>query len=606
MSETDETPQFLPNQAALADPLLDRNATLADLAAHWESLASKPGTVEAGAVVEIGDAHLVVEVAAGRATVPVSELRGVRPAVGETVRVFIEQVLADGPVLSLNKARALDLYDRLEAAAESDESVEGTLLARVKGGLSIDIGLKAFLPDRGTDAPLGQVRRFWVRGWDERRDTFVLAREPRGQRETRKTRTREANSEPPAEIRTEDALSREDAPPAVPATPITLPDEGAVVTGRVARLAEFGAFLELPGGATGLLHVKDMSWGRVQHPGDVVRIGDEVEVKVLKIQPAVEGGKGEKIQLSRRALLPAPWATVSERFQIGQKVAGTVIGFAEYGAFVEVEPGLEGMVHISEIGWGAVPKHPSEALETGARVQAEIIHLDPEKKHLKLSIKKLRPSPWLQIREKFPVGTRVRGVVKNIASFGVFVILDAENGLEGLVHLSDLSWTPLSKVGNLYKSGQEVEALVLGIDEERGRCSLGIKQLAPEPARPSLDAFPVGRTVEGKVSRVKDFGAFIELAPGIEGLAHAGEMRLAEGEKPRDRLRAGQLVQVTVASLDIEARRIGLVLEGQAAEPAKTESTEPAKTESAEPAKTESAEPAKTESAEPAPSDGET
>ncbi len=219
-----------------------------------------------------------------------------------------------------------------------------------------------------------------------------------------------------------------------------------------------------------------------------------------------------------------------------------------------------------------MPKHPGEALKVGERVEAEIIHLDPDKKHLKLSIKKLRPSPWMLIREKFPVGTRVRGAVKNIASFGVFVVLDAENGLEGLVHLSDLSWTPLSKVGNLYAPGQEVEALVLGIDEERGRCSLGIKQLAPEPARPSLDAFAVGRIVEGKVVRVKDFGAFIELAPGIDGLAHAGEMGLSEGQKPRDRLRPGQTVQVTIASLDVEARRIGLVLvlppEAEAAAPA--------------------------------------
>jgi small subunit ribosomal protein S1 len=575
MSETNETPQAQIPNAAATDPLLDRNATLAELTAHWESLASKPGTVEAGRVVEVGEAELVIEVAAGRGRVAVSELRGGRPAVGETLRVFIEQVLTDGPVLSLTKARGLDLYDRLEAAADRDEPVEGVVLARVKGGLSVDIGLKAFLPDRRTDAPLGegQKSRFWVREWDERKDTFLLAREPRSARdvrEARKSRPREVEAvidgEPGAES----------VAPA-PVTPVTMPTEGEILEGRVARLADFGAFVELPGGATGLLHVKDMSWGRVQHPADVVAIGDKVEVKVLKIQASGEGGKGDKIQLSRRVLLPAPWATVSDRLRVGQKVSGPVISFADYGAFVEIEPGVEGMVHVSEIGWGN-PKHPSDALNVGERVEAEIIHLDPEKKHLKLSIKKLKGSPFAALREKFPVGTRVQGVVKNIASFGVFVTLDAENGFEGLVHTSDLSWAPVGKVAEHFPVGREVEALVLGIDEERGRCSLGIKQLTAEPVRPSLDAFSVGQTLEGKVMRVKDFGAFIELAPGIEGLAHAGEMGLAEGQKPRDKVKVGQRVRVTIASLDAEARRIGLVIDfpeaappAVAAPPAETE-----------------------------------
>jgi small subunit ribosomal protein S1 len=357
----------------------------------------------------------------------------------------------------------------------------------VKGGLSVDVGLKAFLPDRRTDAPLGdgQKSRFWVRDWDERKDTFLLAREPRSARDVREARKNKPR-ETEIEAGADGEAGAERVAPA-PATPVTLPAEGEVLKGRVARLADFGAFVELPGGATGLLHVKDMSWGRVQHPADVVSIGDEVEVKVLKIQAAGEGSKGDRIQLSRRVLLPAPWATVSDRLRVGQKVSGPVISFAEYGAFVEIEPGVEGMVHVSEIGWGN-PKHPSDALSVGERVEAEIIHLDPEKKHLKLSIKKLKGSPFGLMREKFPVGTRVHGVVKNVANFGVFVTLDAENGFEGLVHTSDLSWTPLNKIAGHFPVGREVEAIVLGFDEERGRCSLGIKQLTAEPVRPSLDA----------------------------------------------------------------------------------------------------------------------
>lgn len=542
-----------------ADPLLDRNATVADLGTYWATLASKPGTVEAGRVTAVDDETVTVAVAAGEGRVARAELDrdAAPPAVGDTLRVFIEQVLAAGPVLSARKARALDLFDRLEAAADRDDPVDGLVLARVKGGLSVDVGLKAFLPDNRAAAPVGEAGRFWVRGWDERKDMFVLAREPRTVREARKSAKA---------ARAEAAASPEGTPEAAPATPRELPPEGAVVTGRVVRLADFGAFVDLPGGATGLLHVKDMGWGRIQHPGDAVRIGDEVEVKVLKIQPGE--GKGEKIQLSRRALLPEPWSTAGERLAVGQRVSGPVISLAEYGAFVEVEPGIEGLVHVSELGWGAVPKHPKEALKPGQRIEAEIILLDLEKKHLKLSMKRLQPSPWATLREKFPVGSRVRGKVKNVASFGVFVTMDEVSGIDGLVHLSDLSWTPVHRPGEAFPPGTEVEALVLGIDEERGRCSLGLKQLQPEPERPSLAAYAVGQTLEGRIARVKDFGAFVELAPGIEGLLHANEMGLAEGQKARDKVKPGETVSVTIASLDPEARRIGLVLNAPAEPPA--------------------------------------
>jgi small subunit ribosomal protein S1 len=563
MSDTPET---------AADPILDRNASLADIGAVWATLASKPGTIETATVKAVDPGGVTVELAAGEATVPLGDLGGATPAVGETLRVFVEQVLSAGPVVSASKARALDLFDRLEAAADRDEVVEGRVLCRVKGGLSVDVGMKAFLPDRRSDAPIGDIARFWVRGWDDRKDLFVLAREPRGTRERPDRADRgepRRGREAPAAIADGVEGVAVAAEAAAPKAPIELPEAGAVLTGRVVRLAEFGAFVDLPGGATGLLHVKDLSWGRVQHPGEVVKIGDEVEVKVLEVKRAEgEGGKGDRIVLSRRALVPHPWETAATRLAVGARVEGPVISLADYGAFIEVEPGVEGLAHISELRWGAAPKHPKEVLRVGQRVSAEVILLDTEKKHLKLSLRKLAPNPIEALRERFPPGTRVTGTVRNVAQFGVFVLLDPATGYEGLVPTADLSWTPIAKPAAAFTPGQTVEALVLGIDEERGRCTLGIKQLAPAPELPALDAFTVGATLEGTVVRVKDFGAFVALSPGIDGLLHAGEMGLAEGQRPKDRLKVGQRVSVTIASLDVEARRIGLRLAAPAESPA--------------------------------------
>jgi len=553
-----------------ADPLLDRNASLADIGAVWATLASKPGTVETAAVKAVGPEGVTVEVAGGEATVPFSDIPGETPAVGETLRVFVEQVLSAGVVVSAGKARALDLFDRLEAAAERDEVVEGRILCRIKGGLSVDVGMKAFLPDRRTDAPIGDVARLWVRGWDERKDMFVLAREPRGTRE--RTERNERGERGEGRRARDVPAAAVDA--AAPKLPVELPEAGAVLTGRVVRLAEFGAFVDLPGGATGLLHVKDLSWGRVQHPGELVKIGDEVEVRVLEVKRAEgEGGKGDRIVLSRRALVADPWEAADSRFAVGARVEGPVISLSDYGAFIEVEPGVEGLAHISELRWGAAPKHPKEVLRVGQRVTAEVILLDVEKKHLKLSLKKLAANPVEALRERFPPGTRVSGTVRDVTSVGVFILLDPATGYEGLIHSADLSWTRVAKPAAVFSPGQTVEALVLGIDEARGRCTLGIKQLAPAPELPSLDGFSVGATREGVVVRVKDFGVFLELAPGINGLLHVGEMGLAEGQRPKDRVKVGQRVSVAIASLDVETRRIGLRL---AAAPESPDAPEPA------------------------------
>jgi small subunit ribosomal protein S1 len=532
-----------------ADPLLDRGASFETLAALLEKLPNKPGTVATGRVTAVADDAVTVQVPAGEWRIPRAEF-GAAPAVGDEVAVYVAYVGADGPVLSRDKAERLALFDRLQAAAEKDEPVDGVVLARVNGGLSVDIGLKALLPGRNLKGTIGEQGRFWVRGWDERKELFLLAREARSARDARKA-------------------AKEAAPADAPATPVVLPAVGDVVTGTVARLAKFGAFVDLPGGASGLLHMSEMSWGRVSDPAQVVAVGDQVTVKVTQVQA---GEKGDRVSLSKRALEAEPWSTVEGRIQPGQRLQAAVVGFADYGAFAEVEPGVEGLIHVSEMTWGPAPSNPRQVLKAGQRVEVEVLAVDAAKKHLKLSMKRLQPSPWTLLAERFPVGARVRGKVKSVAQFGLFVTLDEENKLDGLVHVSDVSWEPIPKLADAFSPGQEVEVLVLGLDEERGRCSLGMRQLLPPPERPSLEAYAVGQTLEGKIARVKVFGAFVELAPGVEGLLHVSEMGLAEGERPNGKFRAGQPVNVRILSVDNDSRRIGLGLDAPApAEPAPSE-----------------------------------
>ncbi len=546
------------------DPLLDRAATLADIAAHWDTLLDKPGLVVEARVEAVDASTVTVALASGHARVPAAEFGDSPPAPGATVRVFVEQVLADGPRVSRLKAAGLDLWDAIDDAGRADRGIEGRVVARMQGGLSVALSvgdappLKAFLPEKRADAPLGVTGTFFVREWDDRKALFVLSREPGALREARKAR-REA-------VRAVETDGGPEAAPSAPRAPVTLPEVGAELEGLVVRLANFGAFVDLPGGATGLLHAKEMSHGRGTNPGDFVKVGETVKVKVLGID-------GDRIQLSRKVFLADPWESASTRLAVGQRLQGKVIGFTDIGAFVEIEPGVEAFVHVSELRWGAAPKHPKDVVKGGDAVEGEVILFDAAKRHLKLSLRKLQPAPVDTLRTRFPVGSKVTGKVKNVASFGVFVILDEATGLEGLVHVSDLSWDPGARANDLVKPGAPIEALVLGIDEERGRASLGVKQLLPEPERPSLEGFGVGHTQSGRIARVKDFGAFVELAPGVEGLLHANEMRLGPGQKPRSKFKPGDAVEVVVTSSDVAARKLGLGLVAEA--PGAPEATEP-------------------------------
>ncbi len=518
------------------DPLLERGASFEALAALLDSVPNKPGAVVKGRVTAVDGDAVAVRVEGGESRIPIAEFGGDVPAAGDEIEVYVVGLTAEGPALSRERAVRLALFDRLQAAAAGDEPVEGRVLARVNGGIAVDIGMKALLPDRRGRAHVGEQGRFWIRGWDDRKELFIVAREAKSARDARKASKEAAAAEGPV------------VPPAV----------GDVVTGTVARLAEFGAFVDLPGGTTGLLHVKEMGWGRQTDPAQLVSPGDQVTVKVTKVQ--TDGPKGPKISLSKRALEADPWSTVDGRLQAGQRVTANVVGFADYGAFVEVEPGVEGLIHVSEMSWAPAPANARELVKQGQQVEAEILAIDAAKKHLKLSMKRLQPSPWALLREKFPVGTQTRGKVKSITTFGLFVTLDEEHRLDGLVHVSDVSWEPIPRLTDAFSPGQEVEVLVLGLDEERGRCSLGMRQLQPEPDRPSFDAYAPGQTFDGKIARVKDFGAFVEIAPGVEGLLHVSEMRLPDGARPKSKFRPGHAVKVRVLNVDAEARRIGLGL----------------------------------------------
>ncbi len=441
------------------DALLELGASFDDLHAIVEARAVHAGDVHDATVRAVEGDTLVAEIDGQTARAPAVDF-ATAPAVGDTVRLYVEQVLADGLQCSHHKALRLDLFERLEALAAEGETIEGTVTAEMSGGWAVDIGLKAFLPRRQLDAPQGDLETMLgstvtarVLRWDDRKNWFVLS-------------TRAAQ-------------------PAVEQEPVALDEieEGEVRSGQVVRMADFGAFVDL-GGVTGLLHINDLSWGRPNHPSEVVEVGDTVQVKVLKVDE-----KKQRVGLGLKQLQPHPWTKAAHAYPEGSKVSGKVISLTNYGAFVEVAPGIEGLVHVSELAWDRRVQHPKEVLTVGESVDAVVVLCDPEHQKLKLSVKRTLPSPWSRLREALPPGTRIEGPIRSITDFGLFVSI--AEGIDGLVHRSDVSWerddSPLT---DRFRRGQKVEVMVLDIDDERERASLGMKQLQ---ARPSPDAEPAAQ-----------------------------------------------------------------------------------------------------------------
>jgi small subunit ribosomal protein S1 len=499
------------------------------------------GEIVNGRVLSITKDYVVVDIGyKSEGQIPVGEFRDgdgtMTVVVGDMVEVYVDQAEEDDALVELSKDKAvrLRIWEQISLACERDELVHGRIIARVKGGLSVDIGVKAFLPGSQVDIrPIRNLEKFIGNEFDfkvikfnKRRGNIVLSRRVLLEKER-------------AHLKSQTLRNLE---------------EGRVLKGTVKNITEYGAFVDL-GGIDGLLHITDMSWGRVNHPSEMVQVGDEIEVKVLKFNSDTE-----RVSLGLKQISEDPWVQAEHRYQVGDRVTGKVVSLTDYGAFVELEEGIEGLIHISEMSWTRRVKHPSRMVAIGDEVEAIVLDIDSKNKRISLGMKQIEPNPWTLLHERYPVGTRILGKIRNITDFGIFIGI--EEGIDGLVHISDLSWTHKVKhPSELYKKGDEVEAVVLNIDVENERFSLGIKQLTPDAWEYDIpNKYTIGRVVRGKITKIHDFGAFMELEPGVEGLIHVSEMSSDRIQHPSEVVSENQDVVAEIISMDREERKIGLSL----------------------------------------------
>jgi len=498
----------------------------------------KEGEVVKGTVLAVDQDHVTIDVGfKSEGMVAAWEFMDddgtllVKP--GDTVGVLVEESedQTGRVVLSKEKADRLLVWDELGDAFNEGEPVEGTVVSRVKGGLAVDIGVKAFLPGsqvdlrpvRNLEYVVGQKLKFKIIKFNQRRGNIVLSRRALLETERQKLRAETLETLSP----------------------------GQIVDGAIKNVTDYGAFIDL-GGIDGLLHVTDMSWGRINHPSELFHVGDEIKVKVLKFDP-----ESERVSLGLKQIQPDPWVDAAMRYPIGKRISGKVVSLAEYGAFVELEPGIEGLIHVSEMSWTKRIKHPSKVLSVDDVAEAVVLDVDDGARKISLGMKQIEPNPWSVIEETYPVGIKVKGQVRNITNFGVF--LGLEEGIDGLVHVSDISWTEQIKhPSEKFKKGDEVEAVVLKIDKENEKFSLGIKQLVANPWDEIQKKYPVGGEITGEVSSVADFGAFVKLEDGIEGLIYSSELSTERVDAPSDVVKAGQAVTALVTKVDPAEQKISL------------------------------------------------
>ncbi len=493
--------------------------------------------VVSGTVIKQTEKHLVVDVGLkSEGLVPIEQVVDHTGAVklqpGDAIEVVIEREEPEGGYLvSYEKAQRLRVWDTIEKAANEKTPVIGTVVSRVKGGLTVDIGMKAFLPGsqleirpvRNLDGYLGQQIEVRVIKLNKKRGNVVVSRK---------------------EILEEEQNSKRS---------LTLEHlgEDAVLTGTVKNLTDYGAFVDL-GGIDGLLHITDMSWGRLTHPRDLVNVGDEIQVKVLKFDK-----DKQRVSLGFKQLTPDPWLDASERYPVGAHVHGRVLSVTDYGAFVELEQGIEGLVHLSEMTWSKRLKHPSKMVKPGDEVDTVVLSVNPADRRISLGMKQLLENPWEHLTERYPAGTVVEGRVRNLTDFGAFI--EIEDGIDGLVHVSNLSWTKRVKhPSEVVKKGEKVKAVVLGVEPQNRRLSLGIKQLQPDVWESFFASHRVGDVVHGKVLRTAQFGAFIEIAEGVEGLCHVSEAIGEDGAPAK--LDQGQELDFKIIKINVEEKKVGLSL----------------------------------------------
>jgi small subunit ribosomal protein S1 len=498
----------------------------------------REGEIVKGTVVAVQKDNVIVDIGfKSEGAVSISEFPHVdgKPAVkvGDPVSVFVEAKESDAGLCRLSKEKAdrMRIWDDIAEAAENSTTVEGIVVARVKGGLSVDIGVKAFLPGsqvdlrpvRNLDKLIGERLQFKVIKFNKRRNNIVLSRRLvlEEERDEQKKRTLERLA------------------------------EGSILDGVVKNITEYGAFVDL-GGIDGLLHITDMSWGRLNHPSDMFRVGDEVRVKVLKFDSA-----SERVSLGLKQIQDDPWIEADKKYHLKDRVKGHVVSLTDYGAFIELEPGIEGLVHVTEMSWTKRVKHPSTIVTIGEEVEAMVLDIDISQKRISLGLKQCEPNPWTLLGQKYPVGTVIRGPIRNITDFGVFV--GVEEGIDGLVHISDLTWSQHIKHPNdLYEKGIEVESVVLNIDVENERFSLGIKQLTDDPWRAMPDRLMVGNEVPVRLLKVEVEHAYVEIEPGIEGYIDARDFAEPAPADLTKVAKPGDAMSMTITQVDTDLKRIVL------------------------------------------------
>lgn len=460
--------------------------------------------------------------------------------VGDKIEVMLDQLesLNGTVVLSYEKAKAFKAWDTITKLQEENKPVEGIVTHKVKGGLNVDIGIPAFLPgsqidlQRVTDFDryVGQTITASIIKINKKRGNVIISRRKHLSEQRLDTRKKVLET-----------LS-----------------EGQVIQGIVKNITNYGVFIDI-GGVDGLLHITDMTWGRISHPSELVRIGDNITVKVLSFDK-----DNEKISLGLKQLSENPWEKIGDTLTVGSRIKGVISSITDYGLFVEIAKGVEGLVHISEVSWTDRISDLSKKFKVGEPIEVLIVSLDKENRRMSLSIKQLEKNPWETIDKQFSIGQKIKGTISNITDFGIFVQLMP--GIDGLVHISDLSWTShINHPADLYKRGQEVEAVILGIDKDNKKVSLGVKQLNQDPWEAIEQEYPVGKMIDGEVSKITNFGAFIKLPTGIEGLVHISELSEQPVEKVEDVLKVGQKAQFRVINVNKNERKLGLSLRPEGA-----------------------------------------
>ena len=496
------------------------------------------GEVVTGRIISVDKDYALVDVGyKSEGRIRINEFRDdegiIQANVDDAVEVMVERWDDENEVVILSKEKAakVKVWEAIKNVYDDDGQIEGIIVSRVKGGFSVDVGVQAFLPGsqadlhpiRNLDEMVGKTFAYKVLKYNRKRSNIVLSRRVilEQEREAQRAETLSSIS------------------------------EGKVVEGIVKNITEYGIFVDL-GGVDGLLHITDISWGRVKHPSELFNVGETISVKILNIDL-----ERERVSLGMKQLTQDPWSVASENYPVESRITGRVVSLTDYGAFVELEEGIEGLIHVSEMSWTRKVRHPSKVVSVGDEVQAVVLDIKPESRRISLGMKQVVPNPWDVISEKYPVGTTIEGKIKNITDFGLFIGID--EGIDGLVHISDISWTKRIKhPSEIFKKGDTVQAIVLDIEKGQERFSLGIKQLQDDPWKSVAQRYEAGKEITGTITNVTDFGIFVELEEGIEGLVHVSEISKEKIKTPVGQFNVSDVIAARVMNINSDERRIGL------------------------------------------------